>query len=448
MLRRSPSCINLDLLDIDKLTRPISTSSFDNTSQILYKYLMKSGSAKKLEFEVEKKLNGTLGRAGKITTKHGIINTPAFIVVGTKGSVKSLTPEQVESLGAEAVLSNTYHLYLEPGDENVKKSGCLNKMMHWDKPTFTDSGGFQVFSLGAAMGKSVGKIATGEEIAEYTDEKDFNGTLAKIDEDGVTFKSFLDGSEHRFTPERSIQIQHNIGADIIFAFDECTSPIAPFEYQKESMERTHRWAKRSLEQHKKLLDESGEDRALFGIVQGGRFDELRKESSEYMAKLEVDGKKFDGFGIGGSFVKEDMTTSVKIVNEILPENKPRHLLGIGEPLDIFLGVENGCDTFDCVAPTRLGRNGTFYTPTGRMNILNSQYREDQLPIQNDCECYACKNFSRSYVAHLFRAKEMLGPTLGSIHNLYFIVNLVKKIRASILNDTFFEFKKEFEGMYK
>ncbi len=401
-----------------------------------------------MKFKIEKKLNNSLARAGVIETPHGEIMTPAFTVVGTKGSVKSLTPEQVLSLGAEAVLANTYHLYLEPGDENVKKAGGLHKFMGWNGPTFTDSGGFQVFSLGAAMGKSVGKIATGEEIAKYTDEGDFSGKLAKIDEEGVTFGSFIDGSAHRFTPERSMEIQQNLGADIIFAFDECTSPLAPYEYQKEAMERTHRWAKRCLESHTK------KDQALFGIVQGGRFEDLRKESARILSGLEVNGlpaqagKKFDGFGIGGSFVKKDLATAVKWVNEILPEDKPRHLLGIGEPLDLFLGAENGCDTFDCVAPTRLGRNGCFYTNDGRIIIQNAKFREDFSPIENYCKCYTCLNFSKAYISHLFRAKEMLGPTLGSIHNLYFIVNLVKKIRQSILDDNFFEFRDKFLSLYE
>lgn len=393
------------------------------------------------KFTIEKRLPGALGRAGILETPHGVIETPAFIVVGTKGSVKSLTPEQVLSIGGQSVLANTYHLYLEPGEELVKNSGGLGKFMNWDGPTFTDSGGFQVFSLGAAMGKSVGKIATGEEIAEYTDEGNFGGRLAQIDEEGVTFRSFINGSEHRFTPERSMEIQQNLGADIIFAFDECTSPMAPREYQKRAMERTHRWAKRCLESHKKS------DQALFGVVQGGRFEDLRKESAKVLADLEVGGKSFDGFGIGGSFVKEDMATAVKWVNDILPENKPRHLLGIGEPADLFLGIENGCDTFDCVAPTRLGRNGAFYTNEGRIIVLNSEFRDDLSPIEKDCDCYACKNFSRGYIAHLFRAKEMLGPTLGSIHNLHFIVSLVKKIRQSILDGDFAEFKGEFLKRY-
>ncbi|MEK7582163.1 MAG: tRNA guanosine(34) transglycosylase Tgt [Patescibacteria group bacterium] len=407
-----------------------------------------------MKFEIKKKLDGRLARAGVITTPHGNIETPAFVVVGTKATVKALTPEQAKDLGAEAVLANTYHLYLEPGSELVKKSGGLGKFMNWQGPTFTDSGGFQVFSLGAALGKSVGKIATGKDIANYKDGEEVDDEtkkpkLVKIDENGVTFRSFRDGSEHRFTPERSMEIQNDLGADIIFAFDECTSPLVPLKYQREAMERTHRWAIRSLDHHNKLQAEisnkSGDEhnsQALFGIIQGGRFEDLRKESAKFIGAMD-----FDGFGIGGSFTKEDMGTAVRWVNEILPENKPRHLLGIGEPIDLFLGIENGCDIFDCVAPTRLGRGGTLYTKNGKMIVLNSQYRNDTLPIGEDCECYTCKNFSRAYLGHLFRANEMLAGTLASIHNLYFMVNLVKKIRQSILDGDFYEFKEKFLFRY-
>lgn len=395
-----------------------------------------------IKFTIEKKLSNGPGRAGILETPHGKIETPAFVVVGTKGSVKSLTPEQVAGLGAQVVLANTYHLYLQPGDEIVRDMGGLHKMMNWDGPTMTDSGGFQAFSLGAAFGKGVSKVAkeddNGEEENEGSQEEP---KLAHIDEDGVTFKSPFDGKKHKFTPERSIEIQHDIGADMIFAFDECTSPRASYEYQKEAMERTHRWAERSLAAHKKN-SEASEKQALFGIVQGGRFEDLRRES----AKI-IGGMDFDGFGIGGSFTKEDMDTAVGWVNQILPEDKPRHLLGIGEPMDLFGGAENGADLFDCVAPTRIGRNGSFYTKNGKINILNSAFRNDFSSIDEGCECYVCKNYTRAYVAHLFRAREMLGATLGSIHNLYFIVNLVKKIRQSILDGNFAEFKEKFLRRY-
>jgi len=393
-------------------------------------------------FSIESKIPNALGRAGVIETPHGRIETPAFVVVGTKASVKSLSPEQVKDLGAQVVLANTYHLYLEPGDEQVRNMGGLGKAMHWQGPTMTDSGGFQAFSLGAAFGKKVSKIASGDEvIKEDNIGSQEEPALAKITEGGVSFKSYKDGSEHFFTPERSIEIQHNIGADMIFAFDECTSPHASHEYQKEAMNRTHRWAERSLAAHEKL--NAKEERALFGIVQGGRFEDLRKESAKV-----IGGMEFNGFGIGGSFDKEDMYTTVRWVNELLPEEKPRHLLGIGEPEDLFGGIENGCDLFDCVAPTRMARNGTLHTKNGRINIFNAPFRNDLGPIDEDCGCYTCKNYTRAYVSHLFRSKEMFAATLGSIHNLYFIVHLVKKIRQSILDGAFPAFKEEFLAGYK
>ncbi len=391
----------------------------------------------KFGFHIEKKLGGeTLGRAGTIHTPHGDIATPAFITVGTKATVKALTPEQVRGMGADAVLANTYHLYLEPGDELVRDAGGLGKFMNWDGPTFTDSGGFQVFSLGTAFGKGVSKVATGEVSEE--DEPTQHERLAKIDDDGVTFKSYLNGTSHRFTPERSIQIQHNIGADIIFAFDECTSPTDSLSYQKESLERTHEWAKRSLDEHKRL----GGPQSLYGVVQGGRFQDLREHSARTLGAMD-----FDGYGIGGSFTKNDISTAVRWVTSILPENKPRHLLGIGEPLDLFLGVENGIDTFDCVAPTRVGRNGGLYTKDGRINITNAKFVRDFTPLDDGCDCYTCTNFTRAYLAHLFRAEEMLAATLASIHNLYFITNLVKQIRQSILDGNYDALKEEVLGRF-
>ncbi|MFA6475836.1 MAG: tRNA guanosine(34) transglycosylase Tgt [Candidatus Paceibacterota bacterium] len=382
---------------------------------------------KEFGFKIEKKIPGRLGRAGVITTPHGEIKTPAFVTVGTKATVKALTPEMVNSLGAQVVLANTYHLYLQPGDDLVAKAGGLHKFMNWQGPMMTDSGGFQVFSLGAAFGEGgVSKFAKEgvQKIEELAKEDDVTVKLAKIDEDGVTFKSHIDGSLHRFTPERSMQIQHNLGADIIFAFDECTSPSADYDYQKQAMERTHRWAKRSLDEHKKI--KAGEQ-ALFGIVQGGRHQDLREESARV-----IGGMDFDGFGIGGSFDKEDMGTAVGWVSAILPENKPRHLLGIGEPEDILEGIKNGADTFDCVTPTRMARNGTLMVKGGRLNILNAQYREDFTPIEEGCGCYTCQHYTRAYLAHLFRAKEMLAGTLASVHNLYFLIHLTEQIRQDIL----------------
>ena len=425
-----------------------------------------------MKFKIEKKLKGSLGRAGVLQILHGKIQTPAFVAVGTKATIKSLNPEQVKEAGVEVVLGNTYHLYLQPGDEIVRDAGGIGKFMNWKGPTMTDSGGFQVFSLGAAYGKDISKLLKITDpsllIPERFDDSDAP-RLAKIGQDGVSFKSHLDGSIHYITPEKSIQIQHNLGADIIFAFDECTSPSEDLKYQEEALERTHRWAERSLREHKKLGEEEkaslagslspsadgvlplgasacetphnrtfSSSPALFGIVQGGRDEKLRKKSAKFISSLD-----FDGFGIGGSFAKEDMFTAVRWVNEILPEEKPRHLLGIGEPEDLFMGIENGVDLFDCVAPTRLGRNGTIYTKKGKIIIMNTKYRNDFSPIEKDCECYTCKNYTKAYIAHLFHGKEMLAGTLASTHNLYFIVNLVKKIRQNIINDTFLSLKKNF-----
>jgi len=406
-------------------------------------------------FKITKKLPGTLARVGEIHTPHGVIHTPSFVTVGTKATVKALTPEQVKDLGAQVVLANTYHLYLEPGDEIVAKHGGFPKMMNWSGPTMTDSGGFQVFSLGAAMGKGVTKVATEQQIQDYlpevpdlADENGGLGKLATIDEDGVTFKSYKDGTLHRFTPERSMEIQWNLGADMIFAFDECTSPMDPYDYQKQAMDRTHRWALRSLTRHNEL--DTDKKQALLGVVQGGRFEDLRAESAKVLAEMKTEsGDMFDGFGIGGSFTKNDLGKTLQIVNAILPEEKPRHLLGIGEPIDFFFGVENGCDTFDCVAPTRIARNGGLYTKQGRVNIKNAEHRESLEPIEVGCKCYTCKNYTRSYLSHLFRSEEMIGGTLTSIHNLYFINKLVGDIRQSLIDDTFAQFKEEFlKGYYK
>lgn len=391
-------------------------------------------------FKIEKRIPNKLGRAGVITTLHGEINTPAFIPVGTKATVKSLTPTDISNLGGQAILSNTYHLYLEPGDELIARAGGLHKFMNWSGPTFTDSGGFQVYSLGAAYGAGgLNKFLKKGEDQEYDPKSNESIKLAKVDDDGVTFKSYKDGSEHRFTPERSIEIQNNIGADIIFAFDDFAPPNAKYEFHKETLSRTHSWAKRCVDAHSKNKDKQG----LFGIVQGGRFEDLRRESAEVIGSMD-----FAGFGIGGSFEKEDIGSSVVWVNEVLPEDKPRHLLGIGEPEDLFEAIENGCDTFDCVAPTRIARNGQLYTSTGKINILNAKFKEDFDPIDASCSCETCAGYTRSYLAHLFRSHELLAYRLASIHNLYFVVNLVKKIRESILEDEFNEFKNDFLSKYR
>lgn len=403
-----------------------------------------------IHYSIEKELTGKLGRAGKIETKHGVIETPAFVCVGTKATVKALTMEQVKSLGAQVVLANTYHLYLQPGDYRVKELGGLHKFMNWSGPTMTDSGGFQVFSLGAAYGKELSKVVSITDPSQLLSERSLDGEvprLAKIGADGVSFRSHLDGSLHYITPEKSIEIQHNLGADMIFAFDECTSPAEEYRYQEEALNRTHAWAKRSLDYHKSK--ENSKYQALFGIVQGGREESLRKKSAQVISEMRTaDGEGFDGFGIGGSFAKEDMSTAVKWVNEILPKDKPRHLLGIGEPEDLVMGVENGVDLFDCVAPTRNGRGGTLYTSRGKINIKNAEFKDDAGPIDSECECEVCKNYSRAYVGHLVRAHEMLGGTLGSIHNLYFIIHLVKRLRQGIIDGNFEEVKQDFLSKYK
>jgi len=452
-----------------------------------------------MKFQIEKKLVNSLGRVGILETPHGIIHTPAFVSVGTKATVKSLNPEQVRDSGVEVILGNTYHLYLQPSDEIVAKAGGIGKFMNWSGPTMTDSGGFQIFSLGVAYGKDISKVLKITDpslfIPERFDDSDAP-RLAKIGNDGVSFKSHLDGSMHYITPEKSIEIQHNLGADIIFAFDECTSPAEDERYQTEALDRTHAWAKRCLVRHLELEGGKRSDlndpqgptlrspQALFGIVQGGRDEKLRKKSAKIISEMRIENGMnpvtgeasftgFDGFGIGGSFAKEDMSTVVKWVNEVLPEEKPRHLLGIGEPEDLFMGIENGVDLFDCVLPTRLGRNGTIYTKHGKISITNTKYRDDFSPLEEDCECFTCggnihlghgqmsmsemdkmdnemenrRFYSKSYIAHLFHGKEMLAGTLASIHNLYFIVNLVKKIRQSILNDRFYQFKEEFLKNY-
>jgi queuine tRNA-ribosyltransferase len=412
-----------------------------------------------LQFTVEGKLSNGRGRAGRIATPHGTIETPAFIPVATKATVKSLTPEMVrDEVGAQAVLANAYHLYLQPGTEIVEKASGLSKFMNWPGPTFTDSGGFQAFSLQGGLKDRQSKFSSEQEEDLLPDrtasgrarpaprsrppsrppkvDPEANPPLAQVDDDGVTFKSVIDGSTHRFTPESSIDIQHAIGADIMFTLDECAPPEADHTYQKRAIERTLAWAKRGLIRHTEAKKAENHDaQALFGIVQGGRFEDLRRQSAKDIGAI-----AFDGFGIGGTFEKADMATSVGWVSDELPEGKPRHLLGIGEPADLILGIENGADTFDCVSPTRLGRNGAAYTGSGRINLWNAGFASDLSPLDPACGCYACKNYSRAYIAHLFRAKEILAATLVSLHNLYFLVGLAKKAREAILDGTFEKFK--------
>ena len=397
----------------------------------------------RFKFNIKSRLSGTLARRGEIITPHGTVQTPAFIVVGTKATVKAMTPEQVKDVGAEATLCNTYHLYLQPGDELVIQAGGLHKFMNWNGPMFTDSGGFQAFSLGVAMGRGINKVADADAKEDSSLVKTRGNQVAKITDDGVKFKSIIDGSAHFFSPERSIQIQHNLGADVMMAFDECTAPLAPYDYQVQALARTHAWAKRCLTEHQSLtkkefeFDGGHNYQALYGVIQGARYEDLRKESAKTLGDME-----FDGYGIGGAFNKADIGTAVRWVCEELPDSKPRHLLGIGEVRDLFEGVENGVDTFDCVSPTREARNGAFYTSFGRKNITNLKFNADFSPLERDCACYTCQNFTRAYIRHLFKAKEILGYTLVSIHNEHFILNLMRRIRLSLEDASFFELKKQ------
>jgi queuine tRNA-ribosyltransferase len=383
-----------------------------------------------------------LGRVGVITTPHGEIKTPAFIPVGTKATVKSVLPESIKELEAQAVLSNAYHLYLQPGPDVVDEAGGLGSFMNWNGPTFTDSGGFQVLSLGVGYKKVIAMDSSTVQADDVmATDKD---RLAHVDDDGVTFKSHLDGSMHRFTPEVSMQVQHKIGADIIFAFDECTTLLNTRNYQEKSLDRTFAWAKRCISEHEKLTIERSHRpyQALFGVVQGAQYEDLRRKAAQDLASLD-----FDGFGIGGALDKNKLGTIVNWVNEELPVNKPRHLLGIGEPDDLFVGVENGADTFDCVAASRVARNNAVYGLDGRFNISVSAFKRDFSPIDENCGCYTCKNYTKAYLNHLIRGKEMLSATLLTIHNEYFIVNLVAKMRQSIIDGNFFEFKEEFLGRF-
>ena len=383
-----------------------------------------------------------LGRVGVITTPHGDIKTPAFIPVGTKATVKSVLPESIKDLDAQAVLSNAYHLYLQPGSDVVDEAGGLGSFMNWSGPTFTDSGGFQVLSLGVGYKKVIAMDATTVQADDVmATDKD---RLAHVDDDGVTFKSHLDGSMHRFTPEVSMQVQHKIGADIIFAFDECTTLLNTRNYQEKSLDRTFAWAKRCISEHEKLTIERSHRpyQALFGVVQGAQYEDLRRKAAQDLATL-----NFDGFGIGGALDKNKLGTIVNWVNEELPVNKPRHLLGIGEPDDLFVGVENGADTFDCVAASRVARNNAVYGLDGRFNISVSAFKRDFSPIDESCGCYTCKNYTKAYLNHLIKGKEMLSSTLLTIHNEYFIVKLVAKMRQCIIDGNFFEFKEEFLGRF-
>ena len=401
---------------------------------------------KAITFTIEKKLDGTLARVGVIQTPHGDIKTPSFIVGGTKATVKTLTNEQVIALGGQSVLANTYHLMLRPGADVMAAAGGINKFMNWNGPTITDSGGFQVFSLGMAYKKGID--ATSHSEKGDSKQATHNSTqLAKVTDEGVYFRSHVNGEQLYMTPESSMEIQHKIAADIHMAFDELTSPLAGREYIKRAMDRTHAWAERSLKRHQELNDQhiAREEplQALYGIVQGAREEDYRKASATFLGQ-----RDFDGYGIGGVFEPEEVSSTVRWITEILPEDKPRHLLGLGsQPADLFLGVQYGIDTFDCVAPTRQARNGALFTYDGRMNIKNGGFKTDFTPIDADCDCYTCQNYTRAYVHHLQRSDEILGLTLASIHNERFVVRTVDLIRQSIIDGNFFEYKKTFLTRY-
>ncbi len=350
-------------------------------------------------------------RAGIFHTPHGPILTPIFAPVGTQATVKSVTPAQLEELEASLVLANTYHLYLRPGAELVAEMGGLHRFMAWPKPILTDSGGFQVFSL---------------------------NELRKIDEDGVTFKSHIDGSMHRFSPEISIGIQEKLGADIIMAFDECANPT-DYEYNRLAMERTHRWLERCVKAKQR------QDQALFGIVQGGIFADLRAESAGYVSSFDLPGYAIGGLSVGET--KAEMHAMLEVTTPLLPAEKPRYLMGVGSPEDLVNGILRGIDIFDCVLPTRLARHGSAMTFTGRMNLLNAVYAQDPRPIDESCTCYACRTFSRAYIRHLLMAKEMLSGTLLSIHNIHVLERLVREARKAILSRKYAAFAKNFLSNY-
>lgn len=393
-----------------------------------------------LKFDIEK--SDGLMRAGVIHTPHGDIKTPAFVGAATRATVKALTMKEMRELGSQAILANTYHLFLAPGTELIKEAGGLAEFSSWHGPTFTDSGGFQIFSL----------------------------PDVKITENGAKFKSHINGDKFEMTPESSMQAQWNIGADIHMAFDHLAKS-EKYEDMKVAMERTHAWLDRCIAEHQRIknIAQAG-DRAggtpaahrrrsstvgeaarsgsameqyLYAVVQGGTFNDLRAESAKFAASKEV-----DGFGIGGVFVADGMAEMLQVVNKILPENKPRHLLGMGqEPLDLFVGAENGCDTFDCVGPTRMARNGSLYTLDGRINIKNAKYTNDFTPLMPECDCECCKNHTRAYLHHLFKTDEITAKVLASIHNEHFVVTVVDKIRASILDGTFTDYKNTFLSRY-
>ncbi len=363
------------------------------------------------EFEIEAVDQETGARNGRFHTPHGILQTPVFAPVGTQATVKALRPSDLRELGASLVLSNTYHLYLRPGDELICDLGGLHQFMGWDGPILTDSGGFQVFSL---------------------------SDTRKIDDDGVTFQSHLDGSYHRFTPEKSIAIQENLGADVIMAFDECPPPT-DYDYVKQSLKRTHPWAERCLQA------KTRDDQALFGIVQGGIFPDLREESARFLMGLDLPGYAIGGLAVGES--KAEMVATLDVMNPILPKDKPRYLMGVGAPEDVVNGVLRGVDIFDCVLPTRIARNGAALVKGGRINLRNAQFKADPAPLDESCTCAACTGFSRAYLRHLVQANEILGHILLTTHNIHFLLELVRQMRQAIAIGQLRPFAEEFLSHY-
>ncbi len=384
------------------------------------------------EFQINHNCSKSKARSGTFKTPHGDINTPIFMPVGTKATVKTLSNRDVEELNPDIILANTYHLYLRPGEDLIDKMGGLHKWMNWNKPILTDSGGFQVFSL-AQEGRPKGK----------------NGitTSVKIVEEGVHFKSHIDGTKHFFTPEKVMQIEHKLGADIIMAFDQCADANSSKEYFIKAMERTHRWADQCKTEHLKLNKNRKIPLALFPIVQGGIYKDLRIQSAQFIDSLDMPGNAIGGLSVGEE--RDVMYDMINITTDHLSLNKPRYLMGVGTPKDILESVERGIDMLDCVHPTRIARHGAFWNLDGKQNIKNAMHKQDPSPLQEDCDCYSCQNHSKSYIRHLITENEILGMKLMSIHNLRFLIKLMEDIKSNIKTDTFTEFKKNFlERFYK
>lgn len=369
------------------------------------------------EFSIQQE-NGLM-RTGELVTPHGTIQTPVFMPVGTKATVKSMKPEDLKEMGSQIILANTYHLYLRPGHELIDQMGGLHAFMHWDRPILTDSGGFQVFSLGADF----------DERGAIPKDKTPQKNLVKIKEDGVEFKSILDGSVHFFSPEKVMEIEHALGADIIMAFDECAPAGVSREYTREAMERTHRWVVKCKEAHAKLTEKSGKQQALFPIIQGGLFEDLRIESTRFIAGLDLPGIAIGGLAIGES--REVTWSMVDAILPYLPKNKPRYMMGIGTPEDITEAMKRGIDMFDCALPTRLGRHGAAFTQSGTIHITNEENKLSKEPLDDWCECYVCKNYTRSYLRHLTMEKEMLGAHLLSWHNISYLHQIVAETKREI-----------------